>query len=302
MADLATLPRLPEALESEFTPTQLMYCQCYAQGWSQKKTARLMGVSESNVEQRWTRIREILHDKFGVRTRAELVRLTIQDKLQTDVSKDLESIYEEISTIKISANRVESTLSKMGVTGKKPARMAFMAVGAIALLGFGRPSLLTSGATNRDGKVKPEFRAPIEVKIPEKKWTFKTDGEKLNVINDKGVIERTLIHPKRITSVIYSGQESICITGCEDGHIRVWLVSKGIISFELTGHLDAVHSLALNKDQTRLLSAGEDSKIFYWDLQRRKQIKKLVMPVRTVEFAPDESYGITDQKIMFKLR
>lgn len=56
-------------------------------------------------------------------------------------------------------------------------------------------------------------------------------------------------------------------TASADGSIKVWGTQKGECQASLEGHLCAVTSMALTRDNQRLVSGSEDSTARVWDLE-----------------------------------
>lgn len=72
------------------------------------------------------------------------------------------------------------------------------------------------------------------------------------------------------------------IQASADGIIKIRNVETGEMLQTLRGHTGNVLSLALNKNQSMLLSGGQDKKIFLWDLIEYKQIRYTGLHVNAV--------------------
>jgi len=55
--------------------------------------------------------------------------------------------------------------------------------------------------------------------------------------------------------------------GGADGNVTRWNTATGEQTGRLTGHRGAVHGLALCDDDTRLVSASEDTSLLVWDVR-----------------------------------
>ena len=93
-----------------------------------------------------------------------------------------------------------------------------------------------------------------------------------------------------VTSVAFSRQGELLVSGGEDQTVIVWDVATGELRFRLTGHAGVVHSVAFSPEGTVAASGGEDATVRLWDLDLHKELVALMDhqgPVQAVAFSPD---------------
>jgi WD40 repeat protein len=79
------------------------------------------------------------------------------------------------------------------------------------------------------------------------------------------------------------------ITGCGGGEVAVWQVEPLRLKKVLGRHTNHVQSISVSPDGDRVVSAGDDQTIVWWDLKRGGMLYKQVRsaPVLSVAFSPD---------------
>jgi hypothetical protein len=65
------------------------------------------------------------------------------------------------------------------------------------------------------------------------------------------------------------------LTGVEDGTVRIWDTKQKEIIHTLTGHAGPVWAVEYTHDEKFAVSAGDDSRVLYWDLDKKSAIKSL---------------------------
>ena len=69
-----------------------------------------------------------------------------------------------------------------------------------------------------------------------------------------------------LTSVTFSPDDQIFITGGWDRKVDMWEVASGVMHTEsLTGHTEQVTSVAVDSDGKTFASAGHDGTIVIWE-------------------------------------
>lgn len=61
-------------------------------------------------------------------------------------------------------------------------------------------------------------------------------------------------------------------------YIRLWDAATGSVRFDLDGHSDAIHTVRWSPDGTRLLSAGDDGRLFVWSAADGEPLLRLNEP------------------------
>jgi WD40 repeat protein len=104
-------------------------------------------------------------------------------------------------------------------------------------------------------------------------------------------------HGKRITSVAFSHDGTMAITGSEDGTARLWdLTGPTPVAKVLKGHQKAVNRVAFSRDATRAITASDDNTALVWDLATLKSVATLIAeqrPIYGVALSDDGKHAIT---------
>ena len=72
-------------------------------------------------------------------------------------------------------------------------------------------------------------------------------------------------HDVVVSSVVFSPDGKLIVSGTEGGEIRVWDAHTGEHFKSLKGHIDGISSLAFSTDGKTLASGGEDGTILLWN-------------------------------------
>ena len=79
--------------------------------------------------------------------------------------------------------------------------------------------------------------------------------------------------PGAVNSVVFSTDGQWLITGAGEtgvsGNVRVYNVEDGVLLKELTGHRDAVYSVAISADKKQIASGGYDKQIILWSTEEQ---------------------------------
>jgi WD40 repeat protein/serine/threonine protein kinase len=99
-------------------------------------------------------------------------------------------------------------------------------------------------------------------------------------------VELSALDPIRSDFTLDSRQ---FITGCGSGEIAVWQVEPLRLKKVLGKHADHVQSISVSPEGDRVVSAGDDQTIVWWDLKRGGMLYNQVRsaPVLSVAFSPD---------------
>jgi WD40 repeat protein/serine/threonine protein kinase len=95
-----------------------------------------------------------------------------------------------------------------------------------------------------------------------------------------------------VRSLTFSADDKRLISGNADHNARIWDIESGdMVGAPLTGHLDAVWSVALQPDGKTLYSGGADGQIITWDTQNdfalARRLTGHTSPVLSVAVSPD---------------
>ncbi len=80
-----------------------------------------------------------------------------------------------------------------------------------------------------------------------------------------GVSEKFSIPGLEFTCISLSPDGKYIASGSTDGHLRVWSIENKKLVVDRRGHTERIISVRYNKEGTRLVSAGEDEVIVFWD-------------------------------------
>lgn len=106
-----------------------------------------------------------------------------------------------------------------------------------------------------------------------------------------------------VTSIAFSPDAQLLVSGSEDRTIRIWKLSTGHEIHILTEHSNWINSVAISPDGQFLASCSEDKTIKIWELKTGLELRTLSgysEKIRTVTFSPDGQMlasGIDDKTI-----
>ncbi|NWF70481.1 MAG: protein kinase [Chloroflexi bacterium] len=103
-------------------------------------------------------------------------------------------------------------------------------------------------------------------------------------------------HEARITSVVFSPDGSLALSGSRSSEIILWDVATGQEIRRLLGHSDWVWDVVFSPDGTRALSAAADGTLILWDVASGAQVRQFVGhngTVRCVAFSPDGTRALS---------
>lgn len=90
----------------------------------------------------------------------------------------------------------------------------------------------------------------------------------LNVTSGE-VLQRFIGHTDAVSSISFSKDDSLLLTGSWDKTIRLWDVSSGIELQTFKGHGDKITSVTFSHDESTIISAGLDKSINFWDVKKK---------------------------------
>jgi WD40 repeat protein len=82
-------------------------------------------------------------------------------------------------------------------------------------------------------------------------------------------------HSGRINTVLAMKNERNILSGGSDNTIKIWNIQTGNIEGLLLGHIQEVHCMATNNENSLLVSGSPDMTLRLWDLNKRKQLAVL---------------------------
>jgi WD40 repeat protein len=134
---------------------------------------------------------------------------------------------------------------------------------------------------------------------PDGKWVAagSNDTVLLWAIDNTGEPLSTGGHGKYVYSVAFSHDSGRIVTGCEDGHVRVWAVTPELrLLWEKHEHAEAVYSVAFSRDDQYVASGSYDRSVILWDAERGQKLRSSqdggalagVGRVTSVAFSPIE--------------
>ncbi|THU84858.1 WD40 repeat-like protein, partial [Dendrothele bispora CBS 962.96] len=101
-------------------------------------------------------------------------------------------------------------------------------------------------------------------------------------------------HKDYVTSVAFSSDGTLIVSGADDGTIGIWNVEKGrAVVMPFQGHEDKVKSVAFSPDGKYIVSGSEDGTVRVWCIADGKVVMDWLLEghtdtVTSVEFSPDD--------------
>lgn len=90
-----------------------------------------------------------------------------------------------------------------------------------------------------------------------------------------GTTSRVLKHPNDVTAVALL--KSTCVTGCEDGIVRVWNRSDGAVAATGNGHTRRITAVAVHPQGVYMLSSSDDGSVRKWQTGDGARLKQTFM-------------------------
>jgi WD40 repeat protein/uncharacterized caspase-like protein len=105
------------------------------------------------------------------------------------------------------------------------------------------------------------------------KWGLLIDPKTLDVVPLVGDVR--VVH----SAAFVGHDDDTIVTGSEDGGIRLWCAAQPHQPFIAIGrHTGVVHALTPLGRTERVVSAGEDGQLIFWDVSERKEMCRIVRP------------------------
>ncbi|MHB0960024.1 MAG: WD40 domain-containing protein [Pirellulaceae bacterium] len=103
--------------------------------------------------------------------------------------------------------------------------------------------------------------------------------------------KQTLVgHTGAVTSVAFSCDDKLIVTGSNDHSAKVWDSETGQQLLTLLGHMDSVTCVAFSPDGQRIVTGSEDKTVKVWDAQTGRELLTITEHhdcVKTLAFSPD---------------
>jgi WD40 repeat protein len=122
-------------------------------------------------------------------------------------------------------------------------------------------------------------------------WDFNT-GKLLN----KTFGNKDEVNPELISSICFSPDNKLVISGAGDKIIRVWAITELKQVLSLGGHLSKITALSISPNGNNILSGGYNGEIIFWGIKEGKMITKIDEPlinVTSICFSPDGNMALS---------
>jgi WD40 repeat protein len=91
---------------------------------------------------------------------------------------------------------------------------------------------------------------------------------------------KSFAHPNRVDAVAFNSANTLLVTGCPDGNLRIWDVAKGQPTRTIAAHLamnqpSPIYSVAWSPDDKQILSASYDRSLKLWDANSGALVREL---------------------------
>ncbi len=96
--------------------------------------------------------------------------------------------------------------------------------------------------------------------------------------------------PYRISTILYSADGAVFLSGCRDGIVRVWDATTCRLLSQLEGHQASVRAIALSTQGNRLATADQHGLVLLWSLSGQAEVKTLTRncsAVNSLAFSAD---------------
>ena len=103
-------------------------------------------------------------------------------------------------------------------------------------------------------------------------------------------------HTGAVSSVSFSPDQQLIVSGSSDNTIKIWDANSGIEIKTLIGHTDAINSVCFSPDSQQIVSASADNTIKIWDAETGAIAKTLVghtASVQSASFSFDGQYIVS---------
>jgi WD40 repeat protein/energy-coupling factor transporter ATP-binding protein EcfA2 len=276
----------------------------------------IVDVSHEALIRGWPRLREwIEEDRAGLRTHRRLTEVAIEWKRN---HRDESFLYrgarlaEAREWAKAHAddmNPLEREFLNSSVSARKHAQIRRIAIGLVAiLLVVGALALIA--VQQRNFAVKAQ-RLALSASAQRALSDNNTDlaialaleannvdqppGQARTALADAayyapGTRRRFEGHTDDVTSVAFSPDGSIILSGSADDSLRLWDIESGTEIRRFEGHTDDVTSVAFSPDGSIILSGSADDSLRLWDIESGMEIRRFeghTDDVTSVAFSPN---------------
>ncbi len=103
-------------------------------------------------------------------------------------------------------------------------------------------------------------------------------------LKNEKVVAKWQGHEKDITKVLYRSKLDKYISASRDRYVKLWTRSDKNSKLNLLGHDMVVTALAINLDNTHIISGSRDNKLNLWDLDTGKLLSTVNISRNLVSF------------------
>lgn len=84
-------------------------------------------------------------------------------------------------------------------------------------------------------------------------------------------------HKSEVTSVAFSPDDRMLVTGDAIGHVKLWNIDSGRVVARLDGHTRRIAAIVFVPDGSRVLTASGDNTVGQWDVTTGQELPKLIL-------------------------
>ena len=86
---------------------------------------------------------------------------------------------------------------------------------------------------------------------------------------------KKLLHPSRLCSFALNSDSTKLVSGCSNGNLILWNLNSNETIYVIEGHFDWINSVAISRDNKKIITGSYDKYIKIYDMESGQEIKTL---------------------------